>query len=373
MRDDLAADLSILLAHNKRPGTASTARARHRRTQLPCTIDRTQVGPLIRQLIAAAEADMKDKSYRQSPVGETVGRFIDTVAYGNAALTAESYEGPLALFSVFHDDLDGVHVFCEQPDLVERFLHVHWGDSAPKTKAHRWTVLNVFFKWCLERNLIPSNPMRGVRKPKNPQSQRERKAYGQEQVARLINAQEPLRDRCALGLLRLALRQNDLRMLQLRDVDLVRDQIHLNHAKGGQRHVLPVVFDDLRADLAAHLAERTLEAGVDPGAEYLIYPRGRRLEPMGRSSVHRWFKRCLAEAGLPDSIEMHELRHTAGDHIWRTTGDIVMAQKLLRHASPATTFAYLHPSEDDLRAGMKLVDAAWVFHMSRSAVTEDER
>lgn len=314
---------------------------------------------------------MKDKSYRSSPVGDTVGRFIDSVAYGNAPKTAESYESPLAKLALLHDDLTGVHEFCDQPNLVERFLTLNWGDAAEKTRAHRWTVLNLFFAWCVERELIPSNPMRGIRKPRNPQSRRERKAYDQEHLSRLINAQEPLRDRCALGLLRLALRQNDLRMLQLRDIDLVLDQIHLNHAKGRQRHTLPLVFDDLRNDLAAHLAERTLEAGVDPGAEYLLYPKQRRHQPMERSSVHRWFKRCLANAGLPETIEMHELRHTAGDHIWRTTGNLVLAQKLLRHKSPATTAGYLHPTEDDLRAGLKLVQAEWVFHTLRSEDPED--
>ena len=136
--------------------------------------------------------------------------------------------------------------------------------------------------------------------------------------------------------------------------------------------MLPIVFEDLRSDLAAHLVERGLEAGVDPGDEYLLYARERRHQPMDRSSVHRWFKGCLREAGLPKTIQMHELRHTAGDHIWRSTKDIVIAQKLLRHESPATTFAYLHPTDDDLRAGLRIAEADnQVFHMLRSGVPQD--
>jgi len=34
------------------------------------------LGPLMRQLLARVEADVKDRSYRASPVGDTVGRFI---------------------------------------------------------------------------------------------------------------------------------------------------------------------------------------------------------------------------------------------------------------------------------------------------------
>jgi integrase/recombinase XerC len=315
---------------------------------------------VIRRLLAAAEADVKDKRYRETPVGATVWRYLTAARYGGLMPASyESYESVLSRLALAHDDLDCVQVFCEQPDLLEEFLYMNWGTASENTRAHRYRVLNVFCGWCVEKGEMPFNPMRGIRKPRSPRNQRERQAYDQSIVARLIDAQESLRDRCALGMLRLALRKNDLRMVQLRDVDLVIDIIRLNHAKGGKRHQLPMVFDDLRIDLAAHLVERGLLADGDPGDEYLLYARNRRSQPMDAASVHRWFKRCLKTAGLPASVQMHELRHTAADHMWRRTGNIVLAQKLLRHESPATTAAYLHPSEDDLRAGLKLVQEAW--------------
>ncbi len=357
---------SYCVDESKGPAPLATARARHRRVDLPCGTDPTApsvLGPLMRQLLARVEAEVKDRSYRASPVGETVGRFIDSVSYGNSVNTALAYESPLARLAVVHDDLAGVHVFCEQPDLLERFLHLHWGDKAETTRALRWKTLNLFFAWCVERNIIDTNPMKGIRKPRNPKPMKERQAYNAELVRQLIDLQPTLRDRCALCLLRLALRKNDLRMIQLRDIDLALDIVWLNHAKGGKRHQLPIVFDDLRSDLAAHIAERHLavryETGFDPADEYLLYPKNYRDRPMNPSSTHRWFKICLERAGLNDSIVMHEMRHTAGDNIWRQTGNLVLAQKLLRHSSPATTAAYLHPSSDDLRAGLKIVQTAW--------------
>ena len=41
--------------------------------------------------------------------------------------------------------------------------------------------------------------------------------------------------------------------------------------------------------------------------------------------------------------------------MWRRTGDIVLAQQLLRE-SPATTAAYLHPTRDDLDAALAALD-----------------
>ena len=60
---------------------------------------------------------------------------------------------------------------------------------------------------------------------------------------------------------------------------------------------------------------------------------------MDPASVHRWFKQCLERAGLPSTIKLHELRHSAADNLWRETGNLMLAQQLLRHASVATTQA----------------------------------
>jgi site-specific recombinase XerC len=43
--------------------------------------------------------------------------------------------------------------------------------------------------------------------------------------------------------------------------------------------------------------------------------------------------------------------------LWRATGDVVLAQQLLRHADVRTTRGYLHPDLDRLAEGMRLVEA----------------
>ena len=92
------------------------------------------------------------------------------------------------------------------------------------------------------------------------------------------------------------------------------------------------------------------------GDEYLIYPKRDVLRPMSPAGIHYWFKRCLDRAGLPATIMLHELRHSAGDNLWRESGNLTMAQQLLRHASPATTAGYVHPLLDDLEAALAALD-----------------
>ena len=65
--------------------------------------------------------------------------------------------------------------------------------------------------------------------------------------------------------------------------------------------------------------------------EYLLFPKKDPMQPMTLSAVHRWFKRALARAGLPATIKIHELRHSAADNLWRETGDFCSRSSYLRH------------------------------------------
>jgi site-specific recombinase XerD len=124
--------------------------------------------------------------------------------------------------------------------------------------------------------------------------------------------------------------------------DAVADKVEaFVHGKGGKVVVLPIGFESLKLDLELELRGRHAN-------EYLIYPWTQRTKPMDNASVHRWFKKCLERAELDTTIKMHELRHSAADNLWRATGNLVLAQQLLRHESSATTQAYLHPNRDDL-------------------------
>ena len=101
---------------------------------------------------------------------------------------------------------------------------------------------------------------------------------------------------------RLGLRKNELRLLRWRDVDHDAGELRVK-AKGGKRPTIPVVYDDIRADLA------TLALDAEP-EHYLLHPtRVGNLplqevivrfpdRPMQPSTMHRWWVRCLRQAGM---------------------------------------------------------------------------
>jgi Phage integrase family len=126
--------------------------------------------------------------------------------------------------------------------------------------------------------------------------------------------------------------------VEVGDFDLTKGTC-LVHGKGGKIAVMPIAFEDLEDDLHLELLTRQPD-------EYLVHPRGRPTRPLDPASLHRRSKVWLRRAGLP------ELRHSAADNLWRASGNLMLAQQLLRHESVATTQAYLHPTREDLSAAL---------------------
>jgi integrase/recombinase XerC len=81
--------------------------------------------------------------------------------------------------------------------------------------------------------------------------------------------------------------------------------------------------------------------------------------PLFRSSMTRRlslrrvqtiFARWQCEAGFEVRYNFHTLRHTAITNVYRATKDLFLTQRFARHASPVTTIAYTHASDEELYA-----------------------
>jgi len=179
-------------------------------------------------------------------------------------------------------------------------------------------------------------------------------AYPLETLGRLVRAQDSDRDAVALQVLcRIGVRRAELRDITVGEIDLIRGFIFV-HGKGRRDELqpLPSAWLEETHPVNMHLRHRD-------GREYLLYARNRKFEAMSLAGVHNWFKRCVRKAGLPESMTLHEMRHSAADSIRLERGDVSLATQLMRHSSVATTDAYLHPAKSELREAMDAMERAW--------------
>jgi len=244
------------------------------------------------RIVREAEA-MRDKSYRQHPLGQEWGRFLRAKRLaGCQPNTLLSYETVGRMFALRYADFDSLEPFAgkEGPELVLDFLERNWGDADPHTLDQRTNVMRSFFEWAYRVDRLSADPMRKIEKRRKQQGAR-RQRIPAGPLARLISGQDSTREQAALLLLgRLGLRREDLRLLRVGEIDLGRDEIHLRHAKGGEEQVLPIAFPDLREALYLHIqAERRepLEYALsEVGAHQAVF-----------SGWHRQLVQALLRAG----------------------------------------------------------------------------
>lgn len=314
-----------------------------------------------RRIVYEHEREMRDRTYvTTTKLGGHVDSYLAwlTTERGGRPETAKSFEYTLArLARMFAwQPLDQFEA-PEGTRLIREFLQHYYRDAAANTWNKNVATCKSFFRWAYEEGLLLTNPAGVIRYREQRGS--ERRAHPPSLLERIVAAQPERRDRVAVQLMaRMALRRNELRLVQFKHVDNVTGELTV-FGKGGT--VLPVAIPpDLHRQLLAHALER--QADHD---EHLLYPMklGRvgsfpdytmaviwedRRAPLTVDAVGQWWKRCLARAGV-DHFPMHELRHSAGTTFYRETRDLKLTQLLMRHKKSSTTAdTYLHLDQADL-------------------------
>ncbi len=133
------------------------------------------------------------------------------------------------------------------------------------------------------------------------------------------------------------LRVGELCHLLLEDLEFERNVLHVRSGKGDKDREV-VMEDRTRAAIDRYLTERTLTGTANP-----------RLFPVGPVTVERIVRRAAQAASIPRRVTPHMLRHTLATALLSRGCDIRYIQKLLGHASVATTQIYTHVDTQSLR------------------------
>ncbi|MEP9356001.1 site-specific integrase [Xanthobacter sp. KR7-65] len=78
--------------------------------------------------------------------------------------------------------------------------------------------------------------------------------------------------------------------------------------------------------------------------------------PITYEGLKTHWRRTKAAAKLND-FRFHDTRHTAATRLLRSSGNLKLVQKLLRHEDVATTTKYAHAHDEDLRRAMEAVES----------------
>ncbi|PTY04533.1 integrase [Opitutaceae bacterium EW11] len=257
--------------------------------------------------------------------------------------TREAYRRDIAEFVAFL----GIQS-SDDWKLVTRPHVIAWRDSmagnSPATIRRKMSALASLFNYLCERNSIQTNPVPGVKRPRDTCSHGKTPALSDSQAHRLLEAPsaETLlgkRDRALLAtFLFLALRCSELS--QLKAGDLVQDRgiDHLRvFGKGSKVRVLPMPPKPLR------LIREYLDAsghGTNPEAPLFRATRGR-CAHLSRDTIYYIVTGHAEAAGVKfKGLCVHSLRATAATCALENGADLAKVQEWLGHVNIHTTRLY---------------------------------
>ena len=229
-------------------------------------------------------------------------------------------------------------------------LETHRGKIlSHSTQRKRLTCVRQFFQYLLKEDAVLLDPSSDMEFPRlNDQLPRD--ILTRREIGELLSQADPestlgLRDRAMLEVLySTGIRVSELAGLTVADVDLSNAELKVR-GKGKKERIVPLgeVVKDYLERYLAHC--RSVLAGTAQRSLF-VSNRGRRFHYTNISFIVRNYGKS---AGITKRVSPHGLRHTCATHLLQGRADIRQIQKILGHASIATTQRYTRVEIADLK------------------------
>lgn len=266
-------------------------------------------------------------------------------------LTISSYKKDLEEFETFFESLGEGITWTNADESIVREWVVYLMDDQHMTASsvnRKLSALRSFFHYLLRMHHILSNPMTRITGPKK---QKHLPVFIRENEMNTM-LEEMNKDDSYEGILSLTvvlmlyltgMRRAEILSLTDRDVDFSNKQIKVTGKRNKQR-LIPF-GQELENQIKRYLYAREQQFGV--GFEnFLINKKG---EPLTKAQIARIVKQELLTVTTQQKKSPHVLRHTFATAMLNSGADLTSIQKLLGHASLATTQIYTHVSFEELK------------------------
>ncbi len=240
---------------------------------------------------------------------------------------------------------------------------------ARRTVAQRLAAVRSFHRWAAREGLAPGDPWAAIATPRLPR--RLPAVVDLAGIERLIEAAGTvgrhagpvlgealaLRDRALVETAYAAgLRISELAAATVASADLRNGEMRV--VGKGRKERMTLLGRPARDALAAYLAggrpvllvRRPVGVADVPEPALFLNHRG---GPLGARGIRFRLDQHRREAGLPDDVTPHTLRHSFATHLLDGGADLRVVQELLGHESLATTQVYTHVSPARLRSSYR--------------------
>lgn len=288
-------------------------------------------------------------------------RFLESRSHVSGA-TRQNYERRLDRLKNVVGATMPVRLIEEQD--IRRFcFQSHLSRASQRTYLRYCKML---FKWMAAEGYVSKDPAADIRYPRQ-NDKISNKIVAERQLGEIIRAHKSLQRKKILRGQRRGLhvwfrpltmlgfysgmRRSEMLRLTWDNVDLEREFIEVTDTKAGGERVIPIPNALLATLKAWH------RACGRPGYGLVFFKKrfANRLLPLKADHVTQIFKKYVRAADLPDTVNLHGLRHSCATWLLRQGMDLLAVSKILGHASTSMTMTYEHLNHRDLKRRMREV------------------
>lgn len=222
-------------------------------------------------------------------------------------------------------------------------------DMNTRSIAHHITVINSFFNFLVNDEIINDNPCTNIASPKIPKNL---PTYlTEEEVNSLLNVNlltpYDYRNKAMLELLyATGLRISELCNLKMNDID-VENCFARVFGKGKKERIVPVADFALKY-LVLYIEQYRPVILKNHVSEFLFISNS--LTNISRQGFFKIIKKECKRAGITKNVSPHVLRHSFATHLLKHGADLRIIQELLGHEDISTTQIYAHLVNEKIKS-----------------------
>ena len=209
------------------------------------------------------------------------------------------------------------------------------------TLEQKRVMLNSFFTWCVDEDLIRRNPVRQI-KPIRCEDP-ERLPLTPLELEKVRNVCQALREKAIVDFLySTAARVSEFSAINIADVDFIEHTVRIRCGKGGKGRTT-YLNAEAEISLKAYLDTRK-----DDNPALFVTSRGR-LARLSKRAVENEITAIVSRCDLPMKVTPHIFRHPAASLALQRGMPIDQVQQFLGHARIQTTLRYAKTLQADVK------------------------
>ncbi len=227
-------------------------------------------------------------------------------------------------------------------------------DNKTSSIHRRVCSIKAFFRYLQANRMIQEDPASELQYPKRPSSLP--KYIAKDSIQALVDeAKNPLHNAIIEVLYSTGARCNELRSMNLEDINFEDNSITIRGGKGGKDRIVllskragPILreyINNYRNTLMSKAADRK-ELPLDSQQAVFVSNRGTRIS---NRTIQHFIAKLSEDAGIKRTTP-HMLRHSFASHLVMKQTNIRVVQQLLGHASLDTTQIYANVSSEFVKS-----------------------